>query len=117
MSSVHGEESRAVTEEYLPDVYLRLRTRFPSVAEALDSLGSAAESAGPLDDRTQRLVKLGIAVGAQAEGAVRSNARKALAAGASEEELLHVVALAINTRGFPAAVAAFTWVEEVLTAE
>ncbi len=106
-----------MTEEYLPDVYLRLRSRFPAIAEALDALGGAAASAGPLDDRTQRLVKLGIAVGAQAEGAVRSNARRALAAGASEEELLQVVALAVSTRGFPAAVAAFSWIEEVLTAQ
>jgi len=106
-----------VTEEYLPDVYLRLRSRFPEVATAVDALGEATESAGPLDDRTQRLVKLGIAVGAMAEGAVRSNARRALLAGATTEEVLHVVALAITTRGFPAAVAAFSWIEEVLAGE
>jgi alkylhydroperoxidase/carboxymuconolactone decarboxylase family protein YurZ len=58
-----------------------------------------------------------IAIGALAEGAVRSNARRALDAGASKEEILHVAALTITTRGFPAAVAAFSWVEEVLAAE
>jgi 4-carboxymuconolactone decarboxylase len=106
-----------VTTQYLPDVYVRLRSRFPSVAQALDELGQAASDAGPLDERTQRLVKLGIAVGAQAEGAVRSHARRALEAGASTEEVLQVVALGISTRGFPAAVAAFGWIEEVLSAE
>lgn len=106
-----------MTEPYLPDVYLRLRSRLPGVADSLDALGEATENAGPLDERTQRLVKLGIAVGAMAEGAVRSNTRRALAAGASPEEVLHVVALAITTRGFPAAVAAFSWTEEVLSAE
>jgi len=105
-----------VSEDYLPDVYLRLRSRFPAVAEAVDALGEATESAGPLDVRTQRLVKLGIAVGGMAEGAVRSNARRALEAGASSEEILQVAALAISTRGFPAAVAAFSWIEEVLSA-
>jgi alkylhydroperoxidase/carboxymuconolactone decarboxylase family protein YurZ len=106
-----------VTEEYLPDVYVRLRERFPQVAETVDALGHATAAAGPLDERTQRLVKLGIAIGALAEGAVRSNARRALEAGASKEEILHVAALAISTRGFPAAVAAFSWIEEVLPAE
>ena len=105
-----------MTEEYLPDVYLRLRSRFPTVAAALDSLGEATASACGLDERTQRLVKLGIAIGASAEGAVRSNTRRALAAGASPEEVLQVAVLAITTRGFPAAVAAFSWIEEVLTA-
>jgi alkylhydroperoxidase/carboxymuconolactone decarboxylase family protein YurZ len=106
-----------VTEAYLPDVYVRLRERFPQVAEAVDALGQATAAAGPLDERTQRLVKLGIAIGALAEGAVRSNARRALDAGASKEEILHVAVLTITTRGFPAAVAAFSWVEEVLAAE
>lgn len=96
-----------MTEVYLPDVYVRLRERFPEVAETVDALGRATAAAGPLDERTQRLVKLGIAMGALAEGAVRSNARRALEAGASEEEILHVAALTITTRGFPAAIAAF----------
>ena len=76
----------AQAEVYLPDVYVRLRERFPEVAEAVDDLGRATSAAGPLDERTQRLVKLGIAMGALAEGAVRSNARRALDAGASKEE-------------------------------
>lgn len=106
-----------MSEEYLPDVYRTVRERFPSVVRALDALGEATSAAGPLDERTQRLVKLGIAIGAQAEGAVRSNARRAIDAGASHEDVLHVAALTITTRGFPAAVAAFGWIEEVLSAD
>lgn len=104
-----------MTEDYLPDVYVRLRSRFPSVADTLDKLGEACEKAGPLDERTQRLVKLGVAAGASAEGAVRSATRRALAAGASPEEVLQVAVLTITTRGFPAAVATFSWIEEVLS--
>lgn len=102
-----------MTSEYLPDIYVTFRERFPDAAAALDSLGAATER-GPMDDRTRRLVKLGVAVGAQAEGAVRSNARKARAMGIADEEILEVVLLAVNTRGFPAAVAALGWIEEVL---
>lgn len=102
--------------QYLPDVYVDFRRRFPQIATAVDALGDAADSAGPLDERTMRLVKLGIAAGALAEGAVRSNARKALAAGASEDELWQVAALVVTTGGFPSAVAVFRWISEVLTA-
>ncbi|HUP15652.1 MAG TPA: carboxymuconolactone decarboxylase family protein [Acidimicrobiia bacterium] len=100
--------------DYLPDVYLDFRDRAPTVATALDQLGRATEAAGPLDPRTQRLVKLGIAIGALAEGAVRSNVRKALEEGASPEDIRHAVMLAITTVGFPASVAALGWIDEVL---
>jgi alkylhydroperoxidase/carboxymuconolactone decarboxylase family protein YurZ len=105
-----------MTDEHLPDVYVRFRGHFPAVAAALDGVGNAVDEAGPLDERTARLVKLGIAVGAASQGAVRSNARKALAAGASAEEVRHVALLAVTTCGFPAAIAGFGWIDEVLAA-
>ena len=58
------------------------------------------------------MVKLGIAIGAMREGAVHSSVRKARAAGASDAEMHHVLAPAATTIGFPATVAAFTWVRE-----
>ena len=106
-----------MTNDYLPDVYVRFRECFPDVSPALDALGASVDGAGPLDERTRRLVKLGIAAGAGAAGAVRSNVRRALRAGATKEEVLHVVALTISTVGFPAAVAAFSWVIDVLSSE
>lgn len=103
-----------MSDGYLPGVYRRYRERFPEVAQALDGLGGASDRAGPLDERTRRLVKLGIAIGAEAEGAVRSNARRALAAGATAEEIRHVAVLAISTRGLPTAIAGLGWIDEVL---
>ena len=103
--------------DYLPSVYAGFRDRYPSVAERLDALGKATDETSALDDRTARLVTLGIAVGALAEGAVRSNVRKALAAGVSADEIRSVVLHAISTRGFPAAIAAHQWIEEVLAAQ
>ena len=103
--------------EYLPETYTAFRDRYPDVAAALDALGSAGDDAGPLDEKCQRLAKLGMAIGALAEGAVRSNARKALSAGASPEEIRHVGVLAITTCGFPTAIAGLDWIEEVLSAE
>lgn len=103
--------------DYLPDVYTEFREDYPAVAQALDDLGAATGAAGPLDERSQRLVKLGIAVGGLAEGAVRSNARKALELGVSPEEVRHVALLAITTASFPTAIAGLSWLEEVLGAE
>ena len=48
----------------------------PDVAHSLDTLGKAAEAPEVLTARSQRLVKLGIAIGTLAEGAVRSNVRR-----------------------------------------
>jgi 4-carboxymuconolactone decarboxylase len=75
-----------------------------------------ATKAAPLDERTARLVKLGIALGAQAEGAVRSHARRALTEGESREEMRHVGLLALTTIGFPHTVAGLSWIEEVIEA-
>jgi AhpD family alkylhydroperoxidase len=100
--------------DYLPPTYRRFRAEHPEVADALDRLGAATAKAGPLDERTQHLVQLGIAVAGQAEGAVRSHARRALEAGATVAELHHVVMLAISTSGFPTAMAASSWVDEVV---
>jgi hypothetical protein len=63
-------------EQHLPQIYLAFRDAHPEVAKALDELGRSTEHAGPLDDRTQRLVKVALAVGSLAEGAVRANARR-----------------------------------------
>jgi 4-carboxymuconolactone decarboxylase len=103
--------------DYLPDIYLGIRERYPGVAAALDDLGQAGEDAGPLTDREQRLATLGIAIGALAKGAVRSNVRKALGVGLTADEIRHVAVLAITTRGFPAAVAGMGWIDEVLEEE
>lgn len=100
-------------DDYLPDIYRSVRDRFPGVIGALGDVARAAEAAGPLDERTRRLVKLATSVGTEAQGAVRSNARKALNAGATPAELRQVALLGITTCGFPAVVAALGWIDEI----
>lgn len=101
-------------EEYLPDIYRRLRAAHPGVVDAYARLAEACRSEGPLNPREQRLTKLGIAVGLGSEGAVRSHVRRALSEGFGAAELLHAVLLAVPTAGFPATVAAYQWATEVL---
>jgi 4-carboxymuconolactone decarboxylase len=106
-----------MSDKHLPDVYLRFRSGYPGVSAALDGLAEAVADAGPLDERTARLVKLGLAISSTAEGSVRSNTRRAMAAGATPEEVRQVALLAITTCGFATAIAGLDWVDEVLASE
>ncbi len=102
---------------YLPKIYEIFIKEFPEILEKYKQLGVACRSAGSLDEKTQDLVKLGVAIGLGSQGAVRSHTRKALSAGASREEIIHVVLLSLTTVGFPSMIAALGWVEEVLSKE
>lgn len=99
---------------YLPSIYKKFSSQYPEVLKAYEELGVKCRESGPLDRKTQDLIKLGIAVGNSSRGAVMSHTRKALKNGASEEEIMHVLLLTLTTAGFPNMVAAFGWVDEVI---
>jgi 4-carboxymuconolactone decarboxylase len=94
--------------------YKQFVATYPGVGDAHHALGAALASAGPLDARAAELVRLGISIGMQHEGAVHAHTRKALAAGWSPEELRHAAVLAATTLGWPRMIAAFMWVEDEL---
>ncbi len=96
-----------------PKAYTAFTHTYPKLAEAWELIAEEG-TGGPLDERTQRLVKLGVAIGAMRQGAVHSGVRKALALGIGRDELEQVVALAAGTLGMPSTVAAFTWVQDEL---
>lgn len=100
--------------EALPARAGRLSEDHPDIWKAYESLGKACSEAGPLDARERRLVKLSLALGGGSEGAVHSHVRRGLREGLSADDIRHVALLAITTLGFPAAVAALTWVEDLL---
>jgi alkylhydroperoxidase/carboxymuconolactone decarboxylase family protein YurZ len=87
---------------------------FGNVWQAFQKLGEACHDAGPLDERVRRLVKVGIAAAAQSEGAVHSAVRHAKAAGVSADEIRHAMILSITTIGFPRAMAAMSWADDML---
>ena len=94
-----------------PALHREFVRRFPRLGEAWDLVNEEG-AAGPLDPKTQRLLKLAIAIGAMREGAVHSGVRKARDVGATPAEMEQVVALAASTIGLPAAVAVWSWVKE-----
>ena len=102
---------------YLPDIYKEFRHAFPEIADDYDKLALKCHEWGPLDAKTRRLIKLGIAIGVNSEGGVRSHARRALEEGVSPDEIRHAALLALTTAGFPNMIAAVKWVDEVLKKE
>ena len=97
-----------------PAKYQEFQDRHPDVGSAYERLGEAATSAGPLDRKSVQLVRLGVAIGMQHEGATHAHARKALASGVTPDELRHAAVLAVTTLGFPSMMAAYTWVEDTI---
>jgi len=99
---------------YLPDIYKQFSEKFPDIFKHYEDLGIACRNAGPLSEKDQNLVKLGIAIGANSRGGIMSHTRKALAAGATPDEVIQVVLLGLTTTGFPLMMAAMKWVDSVL---
>ncbi len=98
----------------LPKTVESFSASFESIWQAFQKLGDECHGAGPLDDRVRRLVKVGIAAAAQSEGAVHSAVRHAKAAGIPAAEIRHVIVLSITTIGFPRAMAAMSWADDIL---
>ena len=104
-------------KQKLPVPFEQFVQRFPQAHAAYERLGEACHTSGPLDPKTRELVQLGMAIGIRSEGAVHSHVKKALAAGATAEEIRHAVLLGIPTLGLPTTVAAFTWIGDILDAK
>lgn len=98
----------------LPEAAQKTADDFPKIWDAYQALGAATESAGPLDQKTRRLIKLGIAIGASFDSAARSHIRRALGEdGITAQELQHAALLAITTVGWSRGVAALDWIRQV----
>lgn len=98
----------------LPKAVNEFRKRHPEVWKAFNNLGERCHEAGPLDEKSRRLVKLALSIGVGLEGATHSAVRNARKAGVTPEEIDHVAVLAITTLGLPAATRAVTWITDDL---
>jgi len=99
---------------YLPKTYKAFSDKFPEVVEAYKELGKSCRGSGPLTEKYQHVIKLGIAMGVNSRGGVMSAVRKALASGATPEEIHQAILLSMTTTGFPNMIAAMGWADEVL---
>ena len=75
-------------DDKLPAVPTSISDDHPALWRAYLSLGKAASKAGPLDERTCRLVHLALAIGQGSEGATHSHARRAITEGLGEAGMI-----------------------------
>jgi AhpD family alkylhydroperoxidase len=100
----------------LPKPYQQFQQEHRTVWEAYDRLGAAAADAGPLERKVRELIKLGMAAAMRSESAVHSHVHRALAAGATTEEVEHAILLGVTTIGFPNMMAALSWASAAIAA-
>ncbi len=98
----------------LPAQYVGIQKKYKGVIKAVENLGKATKAAGPLNEKTARLIQLAAAASVRSEGSVHSHVRRALAAGAKPDEIRHAIILLTSTIGFPNVSAALSWAEDVL---
>ena len=101
------------TQRVTPKNHRAIARQYPRFMAALDALGEEAANAGPLSEKLRHLVQIAAAAAIRSEGAVHSHTRRALAAGATPEEVRHAVIAATSTIGFPNVMAALSWINDV----
>ncbi len=107
-------EKKKGTIDRFPFSYERFKKEFREIEKEYDKLAKKCHASGPLDEKTRRLIKLGIAIGSESDGAVKSHTRRAMAIGISLEEIHHAVLLGLTTIGFPKMIAALNWVHQAM---
>ncbi|MEX0655777.1 MAG: carboxymuconolactone decarboxylase family protein [Phycisphaeraceae bacterium] len=105
------DASNDPTPGKLPRTFKQFVSKYPVLGEAHQRVGKEVETLGPMDAKACALVKIGISLGAGLETAVRSHVRRAMEAGASEQEVEQAILLGMNTVGFPRTVAAWSWAQ------
>src|SRR5438876_4262466 len=101
----------------LPKPVNQFSKHYPKIWEAFNELGERCHEAGPLDEKTRRLIKLALSIGAGLEGATNSAVRYARRTGVTAGEINQVALLAVTTYGLPAATRAMTWIADLQKAQ
>ncbi len=94
--------------------YAWLTAKFGKVMENHQEFGKTLREAGPINEKDAHLIQLAAAAASKAEGAVHSHVRRALDAGATQEEIYHAIILLTSTIGFPAVAAALSWARDIV---
>ena len=76
----------------------------PGVMGAFRELASAASKEGALDTRTKELMALAIGIATCCDGCIAFHSRAALKAGATREEFVETIGVAVEMGGGPAVV-------------
>jgi AhpD family alkylhydroperoxidase len=95
----HVEQRRAIMK-----MGARLRKEIPDVYGAFGQLNKEATADGALSKKQKELIALGISIAAHCEGCIEAHTDDALRAGATREEILECIGVAIFMGGGPSAI-------------
>jgi AhpD family alkylhydroperoxidase len=97
---MHNDWSKPIGE--LRGPLRKLRTGAPDVMKAFAAIAQAATEANVLDSKTKELIALAIAVAIRCDECIAFQVKSALEQGASREEVLEVLGIAIYMGAGPA---------------
>ena len=98
-----GKDYRALADDVVAGA-AALRNAAPEVMTAFGALGKAAYSDGALSKKTKELVALAIGVAVRCDGCVAWHAKSAAKLGATREEVVELLQVAIQMGGGPSSV-------------
>lgn len=79
-------------------------TKIPDTMNAFNALHKASTDAGALSSKFKELIAVGIAIVVRCDGCIAFHVKHALNAGASSEEILETIGVAVTMGGGPAVV-------------
>ncbi len=97
-------EDYPALHKHLQQLSAELAKELRSPMSAFAQLNGAATAPGALDARTKQLMALGISIATRCEGCIAYHVHDAIRAGATREEIMETMGLAILMGGGPAVV-------------
>jgi AhpD family alkylhydroperoxidase len=91
----------------MSDVFER---KLPQFSDAVSRLYDEVMKAGKLDEKTKELIAIALSVATKCEPCIKYHVKSALKQGATEEEVVEAVAIAIAMMGLPT----YGWSSKIL---
>ncbi len=101
-----------MAKEKKPGHFSSIKKKHVKFINAAERLGKVIKEEGPIDEKTAHLIQLAAAASIRSEGSVHSHVRRAIDAGATNEEIEHALILLTSTIGFPTVAAALSWAKD-----
>lgn len=104
----------------LTNLKKKLQEKIPKTITGLNTLHKASMADGTLSSKNKELIALGIAIAVRCDCGIAFHVHNALVAGASEEEIIETIGVAIHMGGNPAVVygcEAFEALDQMLVLE
>ena len=96
MKKKYGDITKSITESLV-----KFRKEIPDVMDSFSKLGSSAIEENALSSKTKELIALALAIGVRCDGCIGFHVKKLIKLGASRQEILETMSVAIYMGGGP----------------